>query len=293
MANDRYTRRSWERSTRIWAQPFGPVTRRTSEKADAMPPKTSRIASAAGSSSLAGSRPLSATNAISGCSIAWWRSNKAARSWGAGARLPRRNLAEAKGLLLRRVAKGVKNTRRRGDGPDPQRAVDPGSQLLLGKELLESTLSGDQSVAVEVSAQSPSIPLKTCSDHEDPPRESPSGSENKASLLWVFDHVDHVAQIDDICGRPSFVWEKGGVPSVDRQTHLVKALQITTSTTPVVEERSLSGKKAILKGQCHRSRQRQSPHGGSVRSNSSHHLTSLGCRRGARAPGKVSLNDYR
>ena len=126
------------------------------------------------------------------------------------------------------------------------RRLDPAAQLVLGEELLERPLAGNNAVAAEVARDRAGLPVEAGGNDEHLLRQLPRGAEGDCSFLGVLDDVHHIAEIDDIGGAPVFVGEERGVPAGHGYSHLVEPLQVTAAAASVVEERGFRGEQAVF-----------------------------------------------
>ena len=111
------------------------------------------------------------------------------------------------------VAEDVEDAGRGGDAAGVEGAVDPGPQLVLGVVLLEGVGAGEDPVAVLAGSGAALFPVETRGDDERFVCEPPCVLERVRSLAGVFDHVDDIADVDDVRGLSGGVRCVAGVPA--------------------------------------------------------------------------------
>lgn len=94
-----------------------------------------------------------------------------------------------------------------------QDGFDPRLEFFGGVELLDGRGVGESAVAVGSARPGAGVPRESGGHDEDGPGQPPGFGEGLGLLGGVFDDIDDVAEVDDVCLASRDLWRMCGVPS--------------------------------------------------------------------------------
>ena len=140
----------------------------------------------------------------------------------------------------------------------------------MGEVLLKGTGLGDDPVAIDPPLRAACFPVESSGDDKNLFGQVPGLLKGPATLVYVFDDVNDVAEVHDLCLLLRSIRGMSGVPTSCLISEISETADVAPSAAPEVEECRTVLEQSIAKELLNGTREERPGHGGPVAGNEGH-----------------------